>query len=94
MKKALEIHPEEILQRDFMRALRISARQPASDVNTPPSRNSELVNVPRLITADAAFYLEIDLPMAPRFWRNLQAEHDVRGPVGRCVRGSRIDFET
>ena len=45
MAKLLEeIHPGEILLEDFMKAMGISARQLASDIDVSPSRISELVN--------------------------------------------------
>ena len=73
-----EIHPGEILLEDFMKPMRISARQLAADIDVSPSRISELVNGTRPITADTALRLGMFFSMEPRFWLNLQAEYDMR----------------
>lgn len=49
-----EIHPGEILHEDFMKAMGISARKLAADIDVSPSRISELVHGQRPITADTA----------------------------------------
>jgi addiction module HigA family antidote len=54
-KKLLdEIHPGEILLKDFMKPMGITARQIASDMDVPPSRISDIVNGIRPISADTA----------------------------------------
>ena len=73
-----EIHPGEILLRDFMKPMGISARQLAGDIDVSPSRISNLVNGNRPITADTAVRLGLFFNMAPRFWMNLQTEYDMR----------------
>jgi len=48
MAKLLEeIHPGEILLEDFMKAMGISARQLASDIDVSPSRNFGPCKLPR-----------------------------------------------
>ncbi|NCW17812.1 MAG: addiction module antidote protein, HigA family, partial [Betaproteobacteria bacterium] len=47
-----EIHPGEILRKDFMKPLGISARQLAADIGVSPSRISKLVDSHHPITAD------------------------------------------
>lgn len=73
-----EIHPGEILLKDFMKPMEISARKLAADIDVSQSRISELVNGQRPITADTALRLGIFFGMEPRFWLNLQAEYDMR----------------
>jgi len=73
-----EIHPSEILLRDFMKPMGISARQLAADIDVSPSRISDLVNGNRPITADTAVRLGLFFNMEPRFWMNLQTEYDMR----------------
>lgn len=73
-----EIHPGEILLEEFMKPMGITARQLAADIDVSPSRISELVHGRRPITADTALRLGLYFGMEPRFWMNLQAEHDVR----------------
>jgi antitoxin HigA-1 len=73
-----EIHPGEILLEDFMKPMRISARQLAADIDVSPSRISDLVHGNRPITADTALRLGLFFNMEPRFWMNLQTEYDIR----------------
>lgn len=73
-----EIHPGEVLYKDFMQAMGISARRLAADIDVPPSRIGEVVNGHRPITADTALRLGLYFDMEPRFWMNLQTEYDMR----------------
>jgi antitoxin HigA-1 len=73
-----EIHPGEILLEDFMKPLKISARQLAADIDVPPSRISELVNGLRPITIDTALRLGLFFKMDAMFWINLQTNFDMR----------------
>ena len=73
-----EIHPGEILLKDFMKPMGITARQLAADIDVSPSRISEIVHGSRPITADTALRLGIFFTMDPRFWMNLQSEYDMR----------------
>lgn len=77
-KKLDEIHPGEILLEEFLKPMGISARQLAADIDVSPSRISEVVNGLRPITADTALRLGLFFSMEPRFWMNLQTEHDMR----------------
>ena len=79
MAKVLdEIHPGEILLKDFMKPMGISARQLAADIDVPPSRISDVVNARRPVPADTAVRLSMFFAMDPRFWVNLQSECDTR----------------
>ncbi|MBO9685517.1 MAG: HigA family addiction module antidote protein [Mitsuaria chitosanitabida] len=73
-----EIHPGEILLEEFMKPMKLTARQLAADIDVPPSRVSDLVNGQRPVTVDTAMRLGLFFGMAPRFWLNLQAEYDIR----------------
>lgn len=61
-----------------MRPMDITARQLAADMDMPPSRISDIVNSTRPITTDTALRLGLFFSMAPRYWRNLQTEYDMR----------------
>jgi addiction module HigA family antidote len=79
MPKLLEeIHPGEILVEEFMKPMKITARQLAADIDVPPSRVSEIVNGHRPITADTAIRLGLFFSMDPMYWMNLQMEYDIR----------------
>ena len=73
-----EIHPGEILLKEFMRPMGITGRQIASDIDVSPSRISEIVHGTRPISADTALRLGLFFSMDPRFWINLQSEYDLR----------------
>lgn len=51
-----EIHPDEILQEEFMKPMGVTARQ---------------------LAADTALRLGLYFGIEPRFWMNLQSEHDM-----------------
>jgi addiction module HigA family antidote len=61
-----------------MKPMGIAARQLAADIDTSPSRISELVHGSRPITADTALRLGLLFEMDPRFWLSLQMEYDLR----------------
>lgn len=73
-----EIRPGEVLLKDFMQSMGITARQLAADIDVPPSRISGIVNARRPITADTAVRLGLFFGMDARFWVNLQVEYDLR----------------
>lgn len=73
-----EIHPGEILLEDFIKPMKITARQLAADIDVSPSRISEIVHGTRPVTADTALRLGLFFGMEPRFWLNLQSEYDLR----------------
>jgi addiction module HigA family antidote len=73
-----EIHPGEILLEDFMKPMKITARQIAADIDVSPSRISEIIHGARPITADTAIRLGLFFGMDPKFWLNLQMEYDMR----------------
>lgn len=73
-----EIHPGEILLEDFMKSMKITARQIAADIDVSPSRISEIIHGARPITADTAIRLGLFFGMDPKFWLNLQMEYDMR----------------
>jgi addiction module HigA family antidote len=58
MPKLLEeTHPGEILVEAFMKPMKITARQLATDIDVPPSRVSEIVNGHCPMTSDTAIRL-------------------------------------
>jgi addiction module HigA family antidote len=82
-----EIHPGEVLLEDFMKAMGISARRLATDIDVPPSRLSDIVNARRPITADTAVRLGLFFNMDARFWVNLQTEYDMRIAIRALQQG-------
>lgn len=72
------IHPGEILEEEFMRALGFSANALAKRIDVPVTRISELVRGRRGVTADTALRLARFFGTSPELWLGLQAEYDLR----------------
>ena len=71
------VHPGEIL-RDELAELGLSARAFAGALDIPVNRATQILREQRGVSADTALRLGLYFGMEPRFWMNLQAEHDVR----------------
>ncbi|ONN68169.1 HigA family addiction module antitoxin [Herbaspirillum sp. VT-16-41] len=77
-KKLDEIHPGEILLKEFIKPMGMTAARVAADIDVPVSRISEIVRGKRPVTVDTAVRLGVYFRMDPKFWLNLQAEYDLR----------------
>ena len=78
-KKLLpEIPPGEILLKDFLLPMGISANQLARDIDVPPSRITDIVKNGRPITMDTAVRLGLYFNMSTEFWVNLQRSYELR----------------
>ncbi|HEY2114100.1 MAG TPA: HigA family addiction module antitoxin [Candidatus Angelobacter sp.] len=71
------IHPGEILHKDFMKPLRLTAHRLAMALHVPATRIAEIVHERRAITADTAIRLGRYFKTTPRFWLNLQTAYDL-----------------
>jgi len=54
MKKIQNIHPGEVLKKEFLKPLNITAYRLCMDINVPQTRISEIIKGNRSITADTA----------------------------------------
>ena len=78
-KKLLpEIPPGEILLKDFLEPMGISANKLARDIDVPPSRITDIVKNGRPITMDTAVRLGLYFNMTTEFWVNLQRGYELR----------------
>ena len=78
-KKLLpEIRPGEILLKDFLEPMGLTASQLARDIDVPPSRITDIVKNGRPITMDTAVRLGLYFKMSTEFWVNLQRGYDLR----------------
>ena len=68
--------PGDILRREFMKPLGLSAN--ALALHVPPNRISTILQGRRAITADTALRLARYFKTSAEFWLNLQADHDLR----------------
>jgi antitoxin HigA-1 len=74
---AFSIHPGEILSKEFMEPLGLTAYRLARDLHTSPPRVNDLVRGKRRITADTALRLSRYFGNSPQFWIGLQSGHDL-----------------
>lgn len=71
------IHPGEILNEEFLKALNVSAYRLANETEIPQSRISQIIKGKRSITADTALRLSIYFGTTPTFWLGLQNDYDL-----------------
>ena len=77
MKKLRNIHPGEILSKEFLIPLGISAYKLAKEISIPQTRISEIVKGNRRITADTALRLSKFFGNSAKFWLGLQDDYDI-----------------
>jgi antitoxin HigA-1 len=71
------IHPGEILG-EQLRALGLTVRGFAVEIDVPPNRISQILRGRRAVTADTALRLGHYFGTDPRFWLNLQQSFELR----------------
>jgi antitoxin HigA-1 len=74
---SLAIHPGEQLAEE-LKALDMSAAEPARKIGVPTNRVTQIQNGTRSITGDAAFRLGHFFGTSGQFWLNLQSLYDLR----------------
>jgi len=77
MKKLRNIHPGEVLKREFLVPLGITAYRLSKEILIPQTRISGIINGRRRITADTAMRLSIFFGNSAKFWLGLQNDHDL-----------------
>jgi addiction module HigA family antidote len=77
MRKLKNIHPGEILLKEFLEPLGISAYRLSKDLDIPQTRVSEIINGKRRITADTALRLSKYFGNSAKFWLGLQDDYDL-----------------
>jgi antitoxin HigA-1 len=75
--KRVTTHPGEMLKREFLEPLGLSASALASEIGVPANRVTEMVAGRRNMTADTALRLADKFGTSPEFWMNLQSMHDL-----------------
>ena len=71
------IHPGEILQKEFLEPLEVSASELARAIHVPPNRVTRLIKGQAAVTPDTALRLARALSTTPEFWLNLQLRFDL-----------------
>lgn len=77
MSRLENIHPGEILQKEFLEPLGISAYRVSKETFIPQTRISEIIKGRRRITADTALRLSKYFGTSPKFWLGLQDDYDI-----------------
>ena len=77
MKKLKNVHPGEILEKDFLQPLKISAYSLSKGINVDQTRISQLIKGKRSITADTALRFSKFFNMSAEFWLNAQSRYEL-----------------
>jgi addiction module HigA family antidote len=72
-----DITPGEILLEEFMKPHGLSQNRLSQALGVSPMTVNEIVNGKRSVTAEVALRLGRYFGIAPQFWLNLQARHDL-----------------
>ena len=78
MPKMAEIHPGEILHKEFMKPRRITARKMSLAISLTAIQIIEITSGRQPITSEISLQLGKFFSMNPSFWMNLQSEYDSR----------------
>ena len=77
MEKLKNIHPGEILLKEFLIPMELSQNRLARDTGVPPRRINEIVHGKRTVSADTALRLARYFGTSEAFWMGLQADYDL-----------------
>ena len=83
MKNLNNIHPGEILQEEFLKAMNVTAYRLSKDIGIPQTRVSEIVKGNRRITADTALRLSKYFGTSTKFWLGLQDDYDIEEELNK-----------
>ena len=81
------IHPGEILDKEFLDPLGVSAAKLARTIHVPTNRVTRLIRGQAAVTPDTALRLARALRTTPEFWLNLQLRFDLEtaSDAGECL---------
>jgi antitoxin HigA-1 len=81
MAKLKNVHPGEILSKEFLGPFEITAYKLAKDIEIPQTRVSEILKGNRRITADTALRLSKYFGNSAKFWLGLQDDFDIEEEI-------------
>jgi len=100
MKKLPNIHPGEVLLKEFLIPMQISQYRLAKDLSIPQTRISQIVKGNRAVTADTALRLSKYFGTSAKFWLGLQDDYDLEeynnkllDELNRIPKAPRSDFQ-
>jgi addiction module HigA family antidote len=85
------VHPGDVLRRDFLEPLGLSAHALALALRVPPNRITAILAGERAVTAATALRLARHFGTSPGFWLNSQKSYDLE--VAERSEGARIRAE-
>ena len=77
MEKLPNIHPGEILRKDFLEPMGITPYRLAKDLGITRTRVADILHARRDITPDTAIRLGLYFGIEPEFWLNLQSHYNL-----------------
>ena len=81
MAKLKNIHPGEVLSKEFLIPFNITAYKLARDIEIPQTRISEIIKGNRRITANTALRLSKYFGNSAKFWLGLQDDFDIEEEI-------------
>lgn len=78
METVMNIHPGEILQKDFLEPMEITAYKLSKAIGVQQTRISQITKGNTSITADMATRLAKFFGTSAELWMNLQNKYDIR----------------
>jgi len=90
-EKLPNVHPGEVLLKEFLEPMGISQNRLARDISVPPRRINEIVLGKRAITSDTALRLARYFGTSERFWLGLQVDFDLE--KARMALSDRLERE-
>ena len=76
-KKLRPVHPGDILRRDFLEPLNLSAYKLAKELGVSIPTVNEIVRRRRAVTAEMALRLSRYFGTTAQLWQNLQSQYDL-----------------
>ncbi len=77
MTKLKNIHPGEVLKKEFLEPMDISMYRLSKEILVPQTRMSEIIKGKRSISADTALRLSLYFGNTANFWLGLQNDFDL-----------------
>lgn len=78
MKTIMNIHPGEILEKDFLEPMGITAYKLSKSIGVQQTRISQIIKGNTSITADMATRFSKYFGTSAEVWMNLQGKFDIR----------------
>lgn len=77
MERLKNVHPGEILEKDFMEPMSLTAYALAKAIGVDQTRISQVIKGKRKVSADTALRLSKFFKMSAEFWLNVQSRYDL-----------------